>query len=115
MYHLDLNLKVTFHHSEIISQNGVALLIALISPWVTSRQVAYLSLRGLHCTGSRAACASQASPCLHQLEQLSQLGQLLSESQSQWQKTQDLPSKVGNVPLCKLWQSLSSGYQVWSG
>lgn len=48
LYQLDLNLNSTFHHSEIISQNRVALLIALISPWVTSRQVAYLSLRELH-------------------------------------------------------------------
>lgn len=111
MYQLDLNLRVTFHHSEIISQIRVALLIALISLLVSSRQVAYLSLRGLHCTGSRAGCASQASCCLHQLEH----GQLLSESWSQWQKTQDLPSKVGDVPLCKLWQSLSPRYQVWSG
>lgn len=38
----------------------------------------------------------------------------LRESESV-EKTQDLPSKVGNVPLCKLWQSLSPEYQVWSG
>lgn len=62
----------------------------------------------------RVGCASQAWSAFTSQNRDS-TWQLLSEEQRQWQKTQSLPRKVGNVPQCKSWQCSAPKYQVWSG